>query len=220
MYTYDKIVFLLFIYIIHPMKIVKHTLLFLLSICYSTICFGQDSKNARCTADLKVDAVMQKVEKKHFIFTGSDTTGLNVKVTKIKVAEGRKELIKKRIKDCDKPNPEDCITQVVQDVPPITMNLYTLASPDNTQEYEVRIEQVEEVVKEAGIVTESIVCPRNRTIKLITLLQQALIKKGYPVPVSGEYDQATQLSVQDFQKINGLPYGDLTLGVLALLDVR
>jgi peptidoglycan hydrolase-like protein with peptidoglycan-binding domain len=112
------------------------------------------------------------------------------------------------------------MTQVVQEIPPITMNLYTLPNPDNTQEYDIRKEKVNVTVKEASTVTEGIVCPRNRTPKLITLLQQALIKQGYPLSANGQYDQATQLSVTDYQKSKGLPYGDLTLGVLALLDVR
>ena len=145
---------------------------------------------------------------------------LNVKVYQIVVSEGRRELVKRKIKDCDKPNPEDCMTQVVQEIPPITMNLYTLPNPDNTQEYDIRKEKVNVTVKEASTVTEGIVCPRNRTPKLITLLQQALIKQGYPLSANGQYDQATQLSVTDYQKSKGLPYGDLTLGVLALLDVR
>ena len=181
---------------------------------------GQSSKNTRCTAELKVDPVIQTVEKTHYIFTGSDTTGLNVKVTKITVSEGRRELVKRRKKDCDSPNPQDCMTQVVEEIPPISMNLYTLPGPDATSEYDTRKEKVNVTVKEAATVTEAIVCPRNRTPKLITLLQQALVKQGYPLTVNGQYDQATQLSVVDYQKSKGIAYGDLTLGVLALLDVR
>lgn len=198
----------------------KNPILVFVSICMTVVCHAQSSRSARCTADLKMDPVIQSVEKTHYIFTGSDTTGLNVKVSKIVVSEGRRELVKRKIKDCDKPNPEDCMTQVVQEIPPITMNLYTLPSPDNTQEYDIRKEKVNVTVKEASTVTEGIVCPRNRTPKLITLLQQALIKQGYPLSANGQYDQATQLSVTDYQKSKGLPYGDLTLGVLALLDVR
>jgi hypothetical protein len=198
----------------------KITILSLLSICISVVCLGQSSKNTRCTAELKVDPVIQTMEKTHYIFTGSDTTGLNVKVTKIIVSEGRRELVKRRKKDCDSPNPQDCMTQVVEEIPPISMNLYTLPGPDATSEYDTRKEKVNVTVKEATTVTEAIVCPRNRTPKLITLLQQALVKQGYPLTVNGQYDQATQLSVVDYQKSKGIAYGDLTLGVLALLDVR
>ncbi|MBL0026682.1 MAG: hypothetical protein IPO98_17540 [Saprospiraceae bacterium] len=43
---------------------------------------------------------------------------------------------------------------------------------------------------------------------------------GYPISSNGIYDQATSLSVTDYQRSNGMPYGDLTLGLLAALEVR
>ncbi len=203
----------------------KHTMKnFLLVIATSSIsifCIGQSQKNINCTGNLKVDPIIQTQEKIHYIFTGSDTTGLNVKVTKITVAESRTEMVKRRKSiDCDSPNPEDCMTRVLEEIPAVTMNLYTLPGPDKTPEYDIRKEKVNVTTREGGQINESIVCPKNRSSKLIKKVQEALIKQGYPLTLNGIYDQATSLSVTDFQRSKSMPYGDLTLGVLAALEIK
>jgi peptidoglycan hydrolase-like protein with peptidoglycan-binding domain len=55
---------------------------------------------------------------------------------------------------------------------------------------------------------------------LVNKIQTALISKGYPLTVNGILDQATKLSIEDFQRENKMAYGDLTLEVLAVLGVR
>lgn len=195
-------------------------IIFLLSFCISGIIIAQKSKNNICTANLTQDPVIETVEKTHYIFTGSDTTGLNVKMTTITVLEGQKTLVKKKIKDCVSPKPEDCIEEVLEDFPPITMNLFTLAGPDVTKEYETRKEKVKVVKKQGGIVKESVVCAKNRSSELIKRIQGALIKLGYPLTENGKLDQATNLSITDFQKSKGLPHGDLSLSTLAALGIK
>ena len=199
----------------------KNLFLVIATMCISAFCIAQSQKKSNCTGSLKVDPIIQTQEKTHYIFTGSDTTGLNVTVTKITVAESRKEMVKRRKSvDCDSPNPEDCMTQVMEEIPAVTMNLYTLPGPDKTSEYDIRKEKVNITTREGGQVNESIVCPKNRSSNLIKKVQQSLIKLGYPLTINGVYDQATSLSVTDFQRSNSLPFGDLTLGVLAALGVK
>lgn len=219
--TLRIIVFLFLIYVIQNKNTMRHISTVILITCISSYCLSQSANNNLCSGTLKIDPITKTVEKKHYIFTGSDTTGLNVMVTKITVAEGRQELVKKRKSiDCDSPNPEDCFTQVLEDIPPVTMNLYTLSGPDKTQEYDIRNEKVIITEREGGNVNENIVCPKNRSPNLIKKVQSALIKLGYPISSNGIYDQATSLSVTDYQRSNGMPYGDLTLGLLAALEVR
>ena len=127
---------------------------------------------------------------------------------------------RRKSKDCDSPNPEDCMTQVLEEIPAVTMNLYTLNGPDVTSEYDTRKEKVSVTTREGGLINEGIVCAKNRSSKLIKKVQEALIKHGYPLTMNGIYDQATSLSVIDFQRSKSMPYGDLTLGVLAALGVK
>jgi hypothetical protein len=192
-----------------------------LSICISTFCIAQNKTQNTCTANLTLDPVEETVEKIHYIFTGSDTTGLNVKVTKITVVEGRRELVKRRKdKNCQSPNPEDCYIEVLEDIPPVTMNLYTLAGPDKTSEYDTRKEKIKVLRQEGGQVSRPVVCAKNRSVKLISKVQSALIGLGYPLTTNGIFDQATQLSMTDFQRTNKLAHGDLSLETLAALKIK
>lgn len=177
---------------------------------------AQDMCKQSCT----IDPVYETKVIKHYIFNGSDTTGLNVKITKITVSEARQEMVKRRDADCTSPNPVDCIKEVLQVIPPITMNLYTLTDPSKTDQYDIREETKTVVVKEGGKVEENIVCPKLRTKRLISAVQKALIAKGYPLTTNGIFDQATALSVTDFQKSVGLPYGDLTLSTVSALGIK
>jgi hypothetical protein len=194
---------------------------FCITACLSASSIAQNSANLECKATLTIDPVWGDGEKIHYIFTGTDTTGLNVTVTKVKVVEGRKEKVKrKKSKDCYSPNPDDCYVEVVEEIPPITMNLYTLTGPDKTQEYEIRKEKTTMVIKEGGNKEVNIVCPKNRSAKLIQRVQAALTEQGYSVDQTSKLDDITNNAITAFQKKNGLAYGDLTLEVLAALGVK
>ncbi|MBK9736002.1 MAG: peptidoglycan-binding protein [Saprospiraceae bacterium] len=199
----------------------KNVFLIVILLSFSIVSMAQKSKSSGCKATCTTDPVIETVEKIHYIFTGADTTGLNVKMTKITVVEGRKEMVKKRKdKDCISENPMDCFIEVMEDIPPVTMNLYTLPNGDKTKEYDIRKEKINVVKKEGGKSNEDIVCIKNRSTKLIKKVQQGLIAVGYPLSVNGILDQATNLSITDFQKSKGLAYGDLTLSTLAALGIK
>lgn len=198
----------------------KSLFTFILSISISALCLAQSNKTKDCNANLQIDPIMETVERTHYVFTGADTTGLNVTVTKITVMEGRSEMVKRRDKDCTAPKIEDCYISVLEEIPAVTMNLYTLAGPDLTDEYEIRKERVQMEKRPAGQTKVAIVCEKNRTKNLISKLQTSLIAKGYPLTVNGTYDSATQLSVTDFQRAKKIAYGDLTLETLAELGIK
>lgn len=191
-----------------------------LSFTISALCIAQSKSNKDCKVLLDVDPIVETVEKKHYIFTGSDTTGLNVKFTKITVVEPKMEMVKRRNKNCTSLNQEDCFTSTLEEIPAVSMNFYTLPSPDFTNEYEIRKENVKVVKRAAGKEEVSIVCPKNRSKSLIKKVQTSLIALGYPLTVSGNLDQQTLLSIIDFQKVKSLAYGDLTLETLAALGVK
>lgn len=197
----------------------SHITLFLTIIVVGLVT-AQNNNSKICKAMLQVDPIIETTEKTHYIFTGSDTTGLNVKMTKITIMEGRTEMVKRRDKNCTKPNILDCYINVIEEVPPVTMNLYTLAGPDVTTEYDTRKEKVQVVRREAGQQEVDIVCTKNRSKSLINKIQTALIAQGYPLTVNGTLDQATNLSISDFQKSKSLAYGDLTLETLAALGIK
>ena len=200
----------------------KNPILIGLIICISMICIHNQSiaQQKNCVADLTEDAVMTEVILTHYIFTGSDTTGLHVKSRTIIVSPGERKLVKKRKKDCNMPNPQDCYQEVMEEIPPVTMNLYTLSGPDVTPHHEVRKEKTMVLKKAGGTVSREVVCPKNRSRNLIKKVQTALSAMGYPVKTDGNPDQATQLALTDFQKSKGLAYGDLSLETLAALNVR
>ena len=197
----------------------SHITLFLTIIVVGLVT-AQNNNSKICKAMLQVDPIIETTEKTHYIFTGSDTTGLNVKMTKITIMEGRTEMVKRRDKNCTKPNILDCYVSKMEEVPPVTMNLYTLSGPDVTTEYDTRIEKVKVVRREAGQQEVDIVCTKNRSKSLINKIQTALIAQGYPLTVNGTLDQATNLSITDFQKSKSLAYGDLTLETLAALGIK
>lgn len=181
---------------------------------------SQNASNLNCSALLEVGEIVEQIDIVHYIFTGQDTTGLNVKVEKIQITKPRKEMVRRKVKDCISLDPNDCIVETLEEIPAVTMNLYTLSGPDITDEYETRTETVSQVKREAGLIDTPIICPSNRSKKLIERVQSALIERGYPLSVNGELDQATLLSIIDYQRENNLPYGDLTLEVVASLGVR
>lgn len=186
---------------------------------FSMNIIGQSSSIESCIGSLKYDALTEIVEKKHYVFTGSDTTGLNVKSTKITLIEAREEWVKRTDKNCVAPNPKECIKLVLEQLPPVTMNMYTLDGPDVTDQYEVRIEKVKVATQKSGVKELPVVCQTNRTPKLISKLQEALVSFKYPVEVTGIWDEATSLAMSDFQKSKGMPYGDLSLETLAALGI-
>jgi len=196
----------------------KSVLFVFISIFVYSIAFAQ---NNVCKTLCTSDPVIVEEEKTHYIFTGTDTTGLNVSYTKITIMEGRKELVKKRkAGDCLSPNPADCMVEVLEEIPPVSMNLYTLPNIEKTTEYDIRKEKIRIVKSQGGQTEEAVVCPKNRSAKLIKKVQSALIKSGYPLVENGILDPATKLSITDFQKSKGLPYGDLTLSTLSALGVK
>ncbi len=198
----------------------RNLLTLTLIFCISAICIGQKTNSNLCYAPLTLDEIREIKEIQHYIFTGSDTTGLNVKVSKIQIMEAKREMVKRRIKDCTSPNQADCYTQSLEEIPAVTMNMYTLPNQYVTTEYEIRKEKVNVVVRPASQSETPIVCPKNRTKTLVTKVQNALIKQGYPLTSNGILDAATMLSLKDFQIENKLAHGDLTLEVLTSLGIQ
>lgn len=181
---------------------------------------SQKSSNNTCFSILKYDAISEIVEKKHYVFTGTDTTGLNVKLSKINIIDAREEWVKRKDKNCVSPNPKECEKLVLETLPPVTMNMYTLEGPDVTDQYEIKTEKVRVISQKAGTKELPVVCQSNRTPKLISKLQEALLSLGYPVGISGQLDDTTMAYITEFQKSKGLPYGDISLETLGALGVR
>ncbi len=201
----------------------KNFFLLFAMICLSMICQAQKANTSlkNCQSLLTEDPVIAEEEVIHYVYTGSDTTGLHVKLKTITVVEGKKQLVRKRIsKDCTSPNPNDCYKEVMEEIPPVTMNLYTLSGPEITKDHEVRKEKIRVVKRVGGQVSVDVVCPKNRTKKLVKKVQESLISKGYPLKADGNYDQATVLALTDYQKSLKLAYGDLTLETLSALEIK
>jgi hypothetical protein len=173
-----------------------------------------------CIKDCSLDAVYEKREIKHRIFNGEDTTGLHVSVTQLVVSPSRKEVVKRRKLDCLSANPVECLVEVVETIPAVTMKLYTLPENTTSTQYDIRMETIEVMVSPSRTVTEPIVCPKNRSVSLIKKIQNALIGQGYPIAETGILDEATQLSIDAFQRDKGLAHGDLTLAVVAALGIK
>ncbi len=181
---------------------------------------SQKSPNNTCFSVLKYDAISEIVEKKHYVFTGTDTTGLNVKLSKINIIDAREEWVKRKDKNCVSPNPKECEKLVLETLPPVTMNMYTLEGPDVIDQYEIKTEKVRVISQKAGTKELPVLCPSNRTPKLISKLQESLKALGYPVEISGLLDDTTMAYITEFQKSKGLPYGDISLETLGALGVR
>jgi hypothetical protein len=173
-----------------------------------------------CSAPCTIDAITEDKAITHYIFTGDDTTGLDVKLTKIVIVEGKKQLVKRRDPNCLSSNPVECLKDVYEEIPPVTMNLYTLPDNTKTDQYETRLEIVKVVKRAGGTTDEPIVCIKNRTKSLVSKIQKALIEKGYPLKANGILDQATNLSIVDFQRNASLPYGELSLATVAALGIE
>lgn len=175
---------------------------------------------AICKTSCTLDPITEDKAITHYIFTGEDTTGLNVKLTLVTIVEAKKQLVKRRDPNCLSSNPVECLKDVYEEIPAVTMKMYTLPDNTKTDMYDTRLEIVKVIKRAGGQVQESVVCPKNRTKKLITKVQKSLINRGYPLSENGVLDQATNLSIADFQRNAGLAYGDLTLSTLAALGIK
>jgi hypothetical protein len=173
-----------------------------------------------CTAPCKVDALYRDSIVTHLIFNGNDTTGLFVKETNITAVPAQKKLVKRRDPNCLSPNPVECLKDVYEEMPAVTMRVYTLPENTKTDQYDKRTETFSVMKRPAKTMDEPIVCTKDRSKILIQKLQTALVQKGYPLHVTGIYDKATQVVVEDFQKSVNLAYGELTLATLAALGIH
>jgi hypothetical protein len=198
----------------------KTTFSIFLSIFLLQNIHAQKTVQKDCTRTLTKEGSYVIEEKTHYVFTGTDTTGLMLKTARITVMEGRQELVKrKKSKDCVSPNPSDCIIEVWEEIPPVTMNLLTLSGPDITDEYEIRTEKVKKTVGSAQNTEVQVLCTENRSKELVEQLQKALSRAGYTVKTSGIVDESTLSAVTAFQKSRGMAFGDITLEVLKVLGV-
>ena len=191
---------------------------FILLLCSYSLLVHSQSKN--CTSLCKIDPIKEEKIIKHFIYTGADTTGMNVKLTKILVAPERTVQVKKFDKNCNKPNFEDCYFFKIETIPPVTMNLYTLTDPSVTSQYEVREEKVDVIISDITEVEKEVICPANKTKTLILKIQKGLKDNGYDLPENGLMDEATTLAIEDFQRSQHIAYGEITLETLTLLGVN
>lgn len=197
---------------------VNHFLLFLTCVVCTRVAQAQ---NNACYAEVNVDPIILTEEINHYIFTGEDTTGLNVKKTLITVSPARKETIRKRkSKDCNAPNPADCYTLVETEVPAVTMNLFTLPEPPTSDQYDLRKEVRTTIVREGGMVTKEVLCQKEINQKLVEKIQKLLLKQGYlseKKSVNGLLDTVTLSALTAFQKKNKLAYGALTIETIEFI---
>ena len=77
------------------------------------------------------------------------------------------------------------------------------------------------MVSDADLEWREILCETNTTEDVVRRLQVALEQKGYdPVWIDGVYGDRTRNAVIQYQKDNGLPYGQLTMGTLQHMGVE
>lgn len=198
----------------------RFSLIIVLLALFANNIFAQNTKNLSCTAELTVDPIIQEKEIIHHVFIGNDTTGLNLVLKKIIIKEGKYDWVNKKKIDCHSINAADCIEKVWEYIPPVSMNLYVLQDIEASDEYEIKKEKVQYLVREGSTKLYQVLCDKNRTPTMIKKIQKALIEKGYPLQPNGILDQATNLAITDFQRTQFMAYGDISLELLASLNIK
>ena len=174
-----------------------------------------ESQSKACKASCQLDPIIEVEEKIYYIFTGSDTTGMHVKPTLITLSTPRSEkVLKRKSDDCLEVNPVDCLIEVWEEVPALTMHAYTISDPTATTEYDVRKVKLEKIVRKGGPIEMDVLCQEKINKSLVRKIQNNLIKSGHlanTVKPSGILNEETKAALTLYQKDHQLAYGALTL---------
>ena len=190
----------------------------------STNTFGKPTgNNGECFAKCLIADIFELTTKDYIVFTGDETLEkVDIDYRKIVVQHKRTKWVKKKSPNCRSYNENDCLVWCLVPQPEKIERLKILTDTTQSKNYEIRIIE-KEILKEKGGFTEwkEVLCTDDVTPEIITTIQKALIKEDfYKGPLTGTMDQNTKSSLDDFQKFNYLPIGNLDVETLEVLGME
>jgi len=160
------------------------------------------------------------------IYVGDSPDSFNFEIIEIVTTHGRTEWVKKRAyKNCLGMNPNDCEVWSLKEVPPTLMEIEVLLDTSLTKDfvYETFLIEEETVQNDAHTEWRPVVCESNVSKQFIEDLQEALTDKGFFYEDSSKYTVLggdLKIAFINFQKMNGLPIGQLDHETLEALDIN
>lgn len=124
-------------------------------------------------------------------------------------------------KNCLSDDPKDCLVWCLVNVPAQSKTLVVVNDTLLTDNYEIITENRSELVQEGGFTEwRKVICDKDLNTDISIQIQEQLKTRGlYEGDINGILKSETREALVHFQKINGLPVGQLDLDTLDALEV-
>ena len=184
-------------------------------------------KPGACYAKCLIEDKVVLSETVYPIFTGNPE---NTEIALDTVDHVKKEAgttwIKKKVEEgCKAKNKEDCLVWCLVEVPEEIETIVVVRDPSTTNEYNM-VSMAQFDTSEAGGSTQwkEVVCDNHITKGLIFDLQTVLTEEtqvsGFKGEIDGEMNPETRTALVNYQKVKGLPVGQLDFETLNELGIK
>lgn len=157
------------------------------------------------------------------IYTGDETIE-NVEIETmdfvLKPASSKWEK-KRSEKNCNSPDPNDCLVWCLVQIPAETISYKILKDTTQSENYELKEINQQELTKKGGYTEwKEVLCENQITNVLISQIASILLQNGfYAGGIVSELNPQLKSSLSAFQKSNQLPVGQLDFETLDALGI-
>jgi len=157
------------------------------------------------------------------VFTGDEAfEEVDLEVFEITIKPASSKWEKKRAdKNCNSPDPNDCLVWCQVEVPAEIETYKVLLDTSQSKNFVWKDIQQERLSKKGGYTEwREILCDEDTTRKVCTDIQDQLsMLNYYSGKMTGAFDTKTKSALSIFQKDNGLPIGQLDMETLDALGI-
>jgi hypothetical protein len=157
------------------------------------------------------------------VFIGDENEeNVDIEIVQVVMRPKTQMWVKKQSdRNCLSPDPNDCATMCLMEVPEVIRDVKVLIDTTQTQNYQIQRIYVQKVIKNGGYWEwREVLCEQNITTSVIEHIQKSLIEKGYfEGKATMKFDKNTRSSIVKFQRENNLPIGNLDFETLDVLGV-
>jgi len=186
---------------------------------------GMPSEPGKCYARcLMGDQFEEEIIDSIYFYTGDDLEQEGIEHFSIETAPAKTKWVKKRVdRKCHSSNLDDCLVWCLENTPPDTTQGYLVSDTALVKEWVFDYVYKTTLVEEGGFTEwREVVCSTSPHYKnLVKRVQQALNDFGYDAgPVNNKNNRLTKDALIKFQKVNGLPIGQMDYETLEALDIQ
>lgn len=155
------------------------------------------------------------------IYTGDKPDEVTLIKNFIMIEPASTEWVKKKAdKNCYSSDPSDCIVWCLKEVPAKYQEFAYLADTTETRDFELRYVSLESF-QESVYVWEETPCREDYIDSVMKEVQLALVENGAEdLVITGYFDDYTKKALKEYQILEGLCFGELTVETLDALNIE